>query len=78
MYCSAFKDPRLADCQLLAAVDPHPPGVDILAYLVQRNVPIVSSIDALDGRPAADLAIIASPAQFHAEHTAELLDPSEA
>ena len=74
MYCSAFKDPRLQDCRLIAAVDPNPAGPDNLAFLAQRNVPVVPSIAALkDGLPA-DLAIIASPLQFHADHTVQLLE----
>lgn len=73
MYCSAFRDPRLQDCRIVGAVDPCPSTPQNLAHLAAHNATVVTSIAELNDMPPADLAIIASPLQFHAEHTAELL-----
>lgn len=73
MYCSAFSDPRFQNCRLIGAVDPYAASAPNVGLLHERNVPVVASIDELPDGPAADLAIIASPVQFHAEQTALLL-----
>jgi predicted dehydrogenase len=73
MYCSALKDSRLSDCQLVAAVDPNAAASADLSFLRERKVRILPSISGLADVAPADLAIVTSPSQFHAEHTIELL-----
>jgi predicted dehydrogenase len=73
MYCSAFLDPRLKDFQVVAVVDPKPWLSKELDALRTVNTAIFTSLEECLERTHVDLAVIASPIQYHARHTIDLL-----
>jgi predicted dehydrogenase len=74
MYLSALLDyPSPTACRLVGAVDPDPDRCTRLADLEQRSVPVFDRLEAFYGAHDAELAIISSPIQLHADHTCEAL-----
>jgi predicted dehydrogenase len=57
------------DFRLAGTVDPEPRRCPQLAELRSRRIPVYESLDEFYGRHGADLAVIASPIQFHCEQT---------
>jgi predicted dehydrogenase len=74
VYLSALlDDARAAGCRIVGAVDPRPENCSRLGDLQDRSIPIHSSLDDFYRTGCADLAVISSPIQLHAEHTCEAL-----
>ncbi len=74
VYVSALlDDPRGADCRIVGAVDPRPENCRRLADLEDHRVPLYGSLVEFYQNNLADLAVISSPIQLHAEHTCHAL-----
>ncbi|MBP1769071.1 MAG: oxidoreductase domain protein [Candidatus Aminicenantes bacterium] len=57
------------DFRLAGTVDPQPRRCPHLAELRAREIPVFESLEAFYARRRADLAVIASPIQFHCGQT---------
>lgn len=57
------------DCRIVGAADPHPQGSRVLDELEKRDVPLYADIEDFYREAEADLAVIASPIQFHVPQT---------
>ena len=69
-YLSALLDePRASRCRIVGAVDPQPTRSSRLGDLASLGVPIHATLDEFYAHHGADLAVISSPIQLHAEHT---------
>jgi len=70
LYLSALLDePQGSRCRIVGAVDPQPTGSSRLGDLASHDVPIHTTLDEFYEHHRADLAVISSPIQLHAEHT---------
>ena len=68
-YVSALLDEAQgARCRIVGAVDPEPASCTRLADLRSRGIPTFASLDLFFKEGTADLAVISSPIQLHAEH----------
>ena len=70
---SLLDDPRGAGCRIVGGVEPRPEGCRRLAELGARDVPIFATLEEFYREHRADLAVISSPIQLHAEHTCAAL-----
>jgi len=66
-------DPRGAGCRIVGGVDPRPEGCRRMADLEARGVPIYASLEDFYREHGADLAVISSPIQLHADHACAAL-----
>ena len=74
LYLSALLDePQEMSCHIMGAVDPEPKRCSRLAQLESLGVPIHSTLDEFYKQSSADLAVISSPIQLHADHTCSAL-----
>jgi predicted dehydrogenase len=60
-------------CKIVGAVDPEPARSIHLAELASLGVPVFASFDLFFKESTADLAVISSPIQLHAEQVEEAL-----
>ncbi|UCG86469.1 MAG: Gfo/Idh/MocA family oxidoreductase [Gemmatimonadota bacterium] len=68
VYLSALLDePQGARCRIAGAVDPRPDSCSRLTELRSRGVPVYRTLQEFYTDSAADLAVISSPIQLHAE-----------
>jgi len=75
VYLQALlEDPRGAGCRIVGGVDPHPESCSRLKVLEEMKVPLFSSLDAFYEKGSAELAVLSSPIQLHAPHTALALE----
>ena len=73
-YVSALLDEAQgARCKIVGAVDPEPARCSRLADLRSLDVPVFASLDLFFKEVAADLAVISSPIQLHAEQVERAL-----
>jgi len=73
-YISALLDEAQgARCKLVGAVDPEPARCSRLMDLRSAGVPVFASLDLFFKELVADLAVISSPIQLHAEHVERAL-----
>jgi predicted dehydrogenase len=54
--------------EIAGVVDPFPERCSYLGLLVERKIPIYSSLEAFYKEKGADLAVISTPIHLHAEH----------
>ena len=74
MYVSALLDePQGVQYQIVGVADPQPDNCSRLTELQSRGVPIYPALHDFYRHSAADLAVISSPIQMHAEHTCQAL-----
>jgi predicted dehydrogenase len=74
VYLSALLDePQVARCNIVGAVDPYPHNCARLADLRALGMTIHSSLDDFYRTSSADMAVISSPIQLHAEHVCTAL-----
>ncbi len=74
LYLSALLDePQGSRCRIVGAVDPQPANCSRLADLKSQDVTVYSTLDEFYNEADADLAVISTPIQLHAEHTCEAL-----
>jgi predicted dehydrogenase len=74
-FVSALLDaPNQSDFRFVGTVDPAPASCRRLADLRAKSVPLYPSLEAFYETDRADLAIISSPIQFHAEQTCLALE----
>jgi predicted dehydrogenase len=74
VYLDALLDePRGAGCRIVGGVDPRPGGCRRLADLESLGVPIHPGLEDFYRNHRADLAVISSPIQLHADHTCAAL-----
>jgi predicted dehydrogenase len=71
---SLLDDPRGAGCRIVGGVDPRPEGCRRLAELQARGVPVYANLEDFHREHRADLAVISSPIQLHADHTCTELE----
>ena len=70
LYLSALLDePQGSRCRIVGAVDPQPTSSSRLGDLASLGVPIHATLDEFYADHDADLAVISSPIQLHAEQT---------
>ena len=62
-----LRSPRLADVQLVGAVDPFAGASRCAAELTAAGVPFYDTLEAFYAARAADLAVVSTPTQRHAE-----------
>jgi predicted dehydrogenase len=70
---SLLDEPRGAGCHIVGGVDPRPDGCRRLADLEARKVPVHGTLEDFYRERRADLAVISSPIQLHADHTCAAL-----
>jgi len=74
VYLSALLDePDARRCHIVGAVDPEPHRCSRLSDLEERGIPLFDDLAVFFTKHSADLAVIASPIQLHADHTCEAL-----
>jgi len=75
VYLSALLDePEGARCRIVGAVDPRPEGCSRLGELEAQGVPVHSTLASFYWGRSADLAVISSPIQLHADHVCRALE----
>jgi predicted dehydrogenase len=73
-YVSALLDENQGKrCRIVGAVDPEPSRCSRLVDLERLGIPTYASLDLFFRESNADLAVISSPIQLHAEHVEETL-----
>jgi predicted dehydrogenase len=74
VYVSALLDEDQGKrCKIVGAVDPEPSRSSRLSDLQRLSVPTYASLDLFFRDGSADLAVVSSPIQLHAEHVEEIL-----
>lgn len=74
VYLSALlTEPNAERCRIVGAVDPEPERCAHLPELEKQDVPVFDDLSAFYATRSAELAIISSPIQMHADHTCEAL-----
>ena len=74
-FVTALLDaPRERSVRFAGTIDPSPTSCRRLADLQARNIPHFSSLDAFYEKHRADLVIISSPLQYHADQTCLALE----
>jgi len=73
-YGGSYVEPLLAGSDagavtLVGAVDPYPEASKFVHELRRRGIPLYASLEQFYAVSAADLAVIASPIQFHCDQT---------
>lgn len=73
VYLSGLFDPRnsdkMQDVRIVGVVDPFPKRCSRLAELQTMGIPVYKCLEEFYSNEDADLAVISSPIQFHAEQT---------
>jgi len=74
LYLSSLLDEPLgSSCRIVGAVDPEPARCSRLAQLESLGVPLHSTLGEFYSQSHAELAVISSPIQLHADHTCSAL-----
>jgi predicted dehydrogenase len=68
-YVSAYLDNDVPGIEVVGVVDPHPEGCERLDELKAANIPVFDSLDAFYAERGADIAVLASPIQYHLPQT---------